>query len=379
MKRKHISFFTNIDRTQIIDNGEYIDLRGIPVTVDNAVMNGLLYSAEENEKGMPSLRGKVVTNRHPQDANGQAIDAYNEIGLMEFFSGGTVTNVFKEGNVRKADIRIKKEILKAQDKSNGTDFYNRIESRQPIGVSTGLFTSVVEQDGQSNGEDYYGVATEQEYNHLAMLTSDEPPAGGEATFMRFNSEECESVVINIADFIEEETILRKLAKVLGLVNDKNDDYNDGRKDEFTNETEGLKMSHQTVLAKALGINAEDVDKLSDSELEAKFNELQTNEDDKNDDSGISQVLNAVETLTQKVSDIESKVDSVGKKDKDALVNALVAVENKHGLSKGLLENMQQDALEKMHSKFCKTGTFLNSSFAPSGETKIDSTMPGGEA
>lgn len=102
--------------------------------------------------------------------------------------------------MHKVNIRIKKSILKAQD--DGESFYNKLEAKEPIGVSTGLFTVVEQVNGQTDsGEEYQGIATNQEYNHLAMLPDSEPPAGGEATFMRFNSADmASSMVVNIDDY-----------------------------------------------------------------------------------------------------------------------------------------------------------------------------------
>jgi hypothetical protein len=205
MKKTRISFFTNITKSQIIDNDGYFDIRGAPVTKDDCVMNELLYSKEHNEKGMPTLIDRVVTLSHPVNSNGEGADAYEGESLMEFFSGGVVKNVYLDGDVRKVDIRIKKSILDAQDKANNTDFHGRLERKDDIGVSTGLYILVDETPGtNAYGDDYRGIATSQKYNHLAMLDKSEPPAGGDDTFMRFNSsdEDVETMVINLADYID---------------------------------------------------------------------------------------------------------------------------------------------------------------------------------
>lgn len=201
-KKNHISFFTNVDKSQIKDNGDYFDIESVPVTVDGAVMNGLLYPAEENEKGMKSIKDKVVTLSHPADEDGQPMDAYNGESIQKFYSGGYITSNYRQNGVHMVNVRIKKSILKAQE--DGEEFYNKLMNKEPIGVSTGLYTVVDATNGKTeSGEEYQGIATNQEYNHLAMLKDSEPPAGGDATFMRFNSDNvAHSMVINLDDVLK---------------------------------------------------------------------------------------------------------------------------------------------------------------------------------
>lgn len=166
--KQHISFQTNIKKTQITETADRFLISSVPVVVDDAVMNGITYPAAENEKGLDSLVGCVVTLRHPFDSKGHPIDAYNPQALQNQFSGGVVTKRYKVGKVNMVDIDIKKSLLQAQD--NGQDYFDRLANKEEIGVSTGLYTNVVNNQ-----------ATEQQYNHLAMLEEDEEPAGGDAT------------------------------------------------------------------------------------------------------------------------------------------------------------------------------------------------------
>ncbi len=47
--QKHISLFTNISKSQIEATDTEFNIKNVPVTVDDAVMNGLLYTAENNK------------------------------------------------------------------------------------------------------------------------------------------------------------------------------------------------------------------------------------------------------------------------------------------------------------------------------------------
>jgi len=115
-----------------------------------------------------------LTLGHPFSDDGLPIDAYSSKALQDNFAGGVVTNRYKSGAVNLVDVEIKKKLLLAQD--GGEWYFNQLQNKKPVGVSTGLYHVV--KDGKS---------TEQMYNHLALLPEDEAPAGGDATFIRFNS------------------------------------------------------------------------------------------------------------------------------------------------------------------------------------------------
>lgn len=206
--KQHISFQTNIKKTQISETPDKFLISGVPVVVDGAVMNNISYPADENEKGLDSLVNCVVTLRHPFDDKGHPIDAYSPQALQNQFSGGVVTKRYKVGKVNMVDIDIKKSLLQAQD--NGQDYFDRLTNKEEIGVSTGLYTQVVN-----------GVATEQHYNHLAMLDEGEEPAGGDATKMKFNG--AETMVVNIDQVIN---------GMDGSMNDKRDNLNAAIKSRF---------------------------------------------------------------------------------------------------------------------------------------------------
>lgn len=172
--REHISLVTNVSAAQISESDTHFTIKGIPVVVDGAEMNGIIYNKEDNDKGLDTLIDKVLTLGHPFSDDGLPIDAYSSKALQDNFAGGVVTNRYKSGAVNLVDVEIKKKLLLAQD--GGEWYFNQLQNKKPIGVSTGLYHVV--KDGKS---------TEQMYNHLALLPENEAPAGGDATFIRFNS------------------------------------------------------------------------------------------------------------------------------------------------------------------------------------------------
>uniref|UniRef100_UPI00356AC070 hypothetical protein n=1 Tax=Pseudoalteromonas sp. TaxID=53249 RepID=UPI00356AC070 len=191
-----IRLYTNVRKTQLSETDTHFKIKGIPITADNAVMNGILYSAEENAKGMPSMLGQPLTLAHPE-SNGFNISAKNGVGMQDFYSGGNITDVYNRDGIWYADADVKKSLLAAQD--DGETYINALASKENIGVSTGLMFSDNELSGtNSKGEEYTKQAVNQSYDHLAMLLN-ETPAGGETTVMRFNGEDVD--VVNVEALI----------------------------------------------------------------------------------------------------------------------------------------------------------------------------------
>jgi len=212
-----IRLVTNVGKTQISDDGEFFKLSRIPVTVDDAVMNGLHYPEDENEKGIPSLAGRVMTLGHPKNAAGEHVSASDGDALVNQFSGGSVTRTYLRNGVHYVDAKIRKSTLKAQP--NGEWFYNQLENQKPIGVSTGLFSQRELKEGSNkSGKKYRAIARNQRYDHLALLHESEPPAGGKDTFINFNSEDTE-ITINVDEYIvnTEKTFLSRLSKLKSAI------------------------------------------------------------------------------------------------------------------------------------------------------------------
>jgi hypothetical protein len=171
----------NVNRSQIEITETHFNIKSIPITVDDAVMNDVLYSAAENAKGMPSMVGNPVTLGHPDTDTGSGRSGG---GLEDHFSGGTVNKVENIDGVWYANASIKKAMLKAQD---GGDIYaNMLENGESIGVSTGLMFEDNQISGvNAKGKPFSRIAVNQKFDHLAMLANEEP-AGGDDTVMRFN-------------------------------------------------------------------------------------------------------------------------------------------------------------------------------------------------
>lgn len=350
--KQHISFQTNIKKTQITETADRFLISSVPVVVDDAVMNGITYPAAENDKGLDSLVGCVVTLRHPFDSKGHPIDAYNPQALQNQFSGGVVTKRYKVGKVNMVDIDIKKSLLQAQD--NGQDYFDRLTNKEEIGVSTGLYTNVVNNQ-----------ATEQQYNHLAMLENGEEPAGGDATKMRFNS--AETMVVNVDEIIAElnqdESLLHKIANAVKNLTDlfanrqKVDDNTNGRgQRDTTNEVRTMLSREQVInmlTAKGLTVNASATDEQLAEQL---TNALAAKPEQKGESVINSDLLAAMTATMEKlikpvadqVTQLQANSQAQAKAAKDAVVSQILAANAVY--TKDELEQMPESFLNKLASQ-----------------------------
>jgi hypothetical protein len=397
MPQAHISLFANISKSQIKETDTHFNIEGVPVTIDDAVMNGIHYSAENNKLGMPSIRDRVVTLSHPTTSNGSGADAYSGESLQKFYSGGHIETVYADSGTWKVNISIDKDILRAQDKKQDSNFYDSLANKQDIGVSTGLYAEIEPTVGKNaKGVDYEGSATKQVYNHLAMLDSSEAPAGGQSTFMRFNNEVKDNLVINLADYMSDSipdtiykvedvgeqnkpeskeefnSLLAKLLALMGLSKLAGNTENKPLQTEENAMPADIKKMMQ-----ALKDNGSYKDGMTDVEISNAFEKMNMDEAPKAKAAAQnSELLNAIKGITEKLTGFDSKLDALEAKfnaKDDAIKNELV--EELKGLDTGLelntLQKLDVVELQALHNKVSGQTFALNGAFRQSQKLTDD--------
>jgi hypothetical protein len=124
----------------------------------------LYYPAEEIAKFPAAWNGRPVPVLHPVDDDGFPVSC-NSPDVLESRNVGHVFNTrFSKGKLI-AQLWLSVEKLGKVD----DQLLQRLNAKEPIEVSTGLFLSVDNQSGEWNGEEYVGVAREFRPDHLALL------------------------------------------------------------------------------------------------------------------------------------------------------------------------------------------------------------------
>ena len=108
-----------IDKTKE-DGKDIIYIRNHNFLKDEIVLNGSLYSAEDNEKGYQSMEGQLFTNGHPK-VEGKFVAISNQDNVLankaleNHYIGASNVNIRKQGNDYLKDIRVNVEVAKGTD------------------------------------------------------------------------------------------------------------------------------------------------------------------------------------------------------------------------------------------------------------------------
>lgn len=191
--------------TETINGAEHIVVKNVVPVRDGIVLNGGLYPAEENTKGYKSLEDKPMPYGHPK-VDGRHVSASNVRAVNEYHIGAYTRNVRKENGQVLTDAVINRRFAEGSEK--GRKVLQRLDdmaagkSVEPIGISTGLLLNRIEANGESNGKRYTWIATNQIYDHVAILL-DEPPAGtpeeGIGMFVNAEGDEVQVETVNLSD------------------------------------------------------------------------------------------------------------------------------------------------------------------------------------
>lgn len=369
---------TNTNKTSVKKADGKYQINGIPVTVDNAIMNNIKYTAEENAKGMKTLNGMPMALTHPADEDGRNVSIFSPDGI-DFYSGGKVTNTYNKDGVWYSDAEIDEKRLKATEQ--GEYFANRLDDGLPIGVSTGL---TFEANNKS-GDGYKMEAVNQSYDHLAMLHDSERPAGGDSTVMRFNGEDVS--VINIDDIekpkptgpenelIIQDNFIDKVANKLKALfaNDNQNSYNNT--DLINQDGERAMRNLIEAKLKAAGI---EVNGLDEDALLLAYNELQAPKEPAQEPQTNSETPAWAKDLVAKVNTLESQLTANAEQELEAVATQVEAL--KMGINKDAAKAMGLDAAKSFLA--ANSAEYVADYAAPRGRASqtnsaelLDSDMP----
>ena len=124
------------------------------VMINEGVLNGMLYPAEELSKFVEAWNGRPIPIRHPEDC-GTPISA-NSPEVIEKNSVGYLFNTKFEDNKLKAEAWF--DEAKLSSVPGGTELRRRIETNQPTEISTGLFLERDPVEGTFKGKRYSAIA-----------------------------------------------------------------------------------------------------------------------------------------------------------------------------------------------------------------------------
>lgn len=143
---------------------------------DNIVMNGILYPADEIEKGYKTLERTLAPVEHPNDGKGNYLSANDPVAINGFYAGAWNENVSRSGGRVYLEKWI--NVAEAMKTDRGRRLLDRIKELEtssdprPIHTSVGVFITVEgvgDVAKNDKGVEYTGIARNMLFDHDAIL------------------------------------------------------------------------------------------------------------------------------------------------------------------------------------------------------------------
>ena len=367
---------------EIINNKEHYIIRDVVPVVDDVVMNNGLYPKEEIDKSYSSNNGNLMPIGHP-NINGQFVSASNAKAINEYYGGAWAENVHKDQDKVLLDCYVDIEFAKNHEK--GKQLLERLDAMfnsedvNPIHVSTGLILNKVYKTGKSKGKKYDWVATNMQFDHVAILLNEQgaaTPSEGVGMFVNSEGE----YQIEYASLNESST--QSIQNVIS-----NAVHNALQKLKFNKQEESDPMKEKILAAlNAKGIKT---DGLTDEQLLTAFNEQaakdaidkkKAEDEEKNKDKKEKEKEGAQnqEQAPAWFKDFSRRFEAVEK-----VVNANVnneeqamrtAVKTKFGMSDTAVNALSGEPLKELYAQ-CQTSVGLNSATNQFNSDKSICDMP----
>lgn len=210
MTRKSVNVLTVINSAsniyrETINGREHIVIKDVVPIVDDVVMNGGLYPAAEINQSYSSMERKLMPLSHPK-VDGQYISANDPEAVHNFHVGVYAQNVRKVNGRVTLDMHV--DVRYAEATEGGKRLVNRLEEMEkgentdPIHISTGLLLNKQMKSGESKGKKYSWVASNMNFDHIAILL-DEPgaatPDDGVGIFVNADGSKMEIEQVNLSE------------------------------------------------------------------------------------------------------------------------------------------------------------------------------------
>lgn len=396
MKRNRVNVLTVVNSasnitTETIDGKPHIVVRGITPVVDDIVMNRKLYPAAEIEKAYNTLERNPMPLGHPK-VDGKHVSARDVQAVNEYHVGAWLQNVnHKDGKVT-GDMYVNRQYAESSEK--GKRLINRLDemlagtNSDPIHISTGLLYSGIAAIGESKGKKYDEIATNMNFDHVAVLL-DEPGAGtpgeGVGIFVNAEGDEVEIEVVNLEESGSPDpqdpsfkTFFNQLKAFFSANSDSNQKETDPMKELIVN---------------ALKAKGKSVDGKTDAELMDAYNQmLAENADSKqetpeekaarekkeaDDKKAKEQASNSEEmpvwakTLSDQVAALNSQISAGAETEKASMRTAVKA---KFGMTDIAVNALDGEPLKELFAQ-CQTSTGLNGAFRQVNSSESVSEMP----
>ncbi len=375
--------------TETINGTEHIVVKNVVPVRDGIVLNGGLYPAEENTKGYKSLEDKPMPYGHPK-VDGRHVSASNVRAVNEYHIGAYTRNVRKENGQVLTDAVINRRFAEGSEK--GRKVLQRLDdmaagkSVEPIGISTGLLLNRIEAKGESNGKRYTWIATNQVYDHVAILL-DEPPAGtpeeGIGMFVNAEGDEVQVETVNLADSDtpdpQDPALKQMFNHFMAFFSANNKPVKEEAnpmKELITNalKAKGKEVEGKTEAELMDAYNqmvAEDAKAKADADEKGKKEKEEAEKKDKQPATNGEEMPAWAKLLTEQVSALNTQFTANSDKEK---TEKRAAVKAKFGMTDMAVNALDGDPLNELFAQ-CQTSIGLNGAFRQVATNQSFSEIP----
>jgi len=263
------------------------------------------------------------------------------------------------------------------------------KSVEPIGISTRLLLNRIEAKGESNGKRYTWIATNQVYDHVAILL-DETPAGtpeeGIGMFVNAEGDEVQVETVNLSDCAtpdpkdtQDPAFKQMLNNFMAFFSANNKPVKEeanpmkeiipnalkakGKEVEGKTEAELMDAYNQMV--------AEDAKAKADAEEKAKKEKEEADKAAKQPAANAEEMPAWAKLLTEQVSALNSQFTANSDKEKG---EKRAAVKAKFGMTDVAVNALNDEPLNELFAQ-CQTSTGLNGTFRQTAINQSVSEMP----
>lgn len=204
MSNHRVNIVTAVNAANVSKSGDTYTVKDVVHAIDGIVLNKRLYTGTELVKSVAGLEGRPAPAGHPKDSKGRHLSASNGEALSAAWIGAYCVNSRYEGGRALCDIVI--NAVQAQALPAGKAVIERLDAAisgtnsEPIGVSSGLMLQEVAANGESMGKKYQSIATNMQFDHLAILLNETPagtPAEGIGMFVNSEGKEAPVESVNL--------------------------------------------------------------------------------------------------------------------------------------------------------------------------------------
>lgn len=344
------------------DGREYVIVPSATLP-DNVVMNRILYSAEEIEKGYQTLERTPAPMGHPKVGD-VYISAREPEAINGFWVGAHNENVRRQNGRVFVDKAIDVETARSTEK--GRQLLDAISKKEPIHTSTGVL--LVPQEVEH--DDYDMIATDIILDHDAFLLSEKGAATPSQGVGVFVNSEGERVEVQNATITEEDMLEMVDWMAWDIVDRAERQEEQERKKPLFESVKAkivdalkivLSSTDEGAAGLAVNRNGEDDMSVTKEEFEAFKAEMLAAVNAKGKDEPVADDLKATvnEAVKEAVKPIQDQMTANAEAEKakakaehEAAVNKVVEAEI---LEKEVAETMDTVALNALAEKFGKPG------------------------